>query len=202
MKLHSFQVFYILILMLAYQGENLDTSFNSQWTLSSPGFIFKPKDESLLFISQTLTESRLKCIYSCHSTTRCRIFEYDISSGRCRLFEGDLQTMDELAVDASYPQSIVGYIELDLKWFDAYGQSCTACQQSRYLSCVNDRCQCPSRTYFDGSVCRSQKLLGSRCIDSKECRQDLNHTCLPREQCGRKSFRMESNINSIVLSFS
>lgn len=164
------------------------------------GTFFQPKYEQAILISQILTNSRFHCIYLCQSDINCRIFDYGPLSRRCRLFEGELETMGDVVFDARRPQSIVGKIRLDSKHFDAYGQPCSSCQQSRYLSCVNGSCQCSPRTYFDGSICKSQKLLGSRCIAPRECRQDLSHTCLPREQCGRKfSFSNESDniVNSI-----
>lgn len=162
----------------------------SYWSLSSPGLVFKPKDEQALFISQTFTDSKVKCAFSCHSTIDCRIFDYDASSRRCRLFEGNVEVMGGLTGNTSYPQSVVGSIELNAELFGAHGQPCSSCQQNRFLSCINGSCQCPSRTYFDGSICQSQKVLGNRCVNATECRQDLNYTCLPRQQCGREFFRM------------
>jgi hypothetical protein len=44
----------------------------------------------------------------------------------------------------------------------------------------------PPDTFFNGSSCQSQKLLGADCNNSAECRADLNYTCLSRMQCGRK----------------
>ena len=87
---------------------------------------------------------------------------------------------------SSFNKSRVGSIKLNSNHFTNRGQSCSLCQGSRYLTCINGTCQCPTHTYFDGSICQSQKLIGGNCNNSMECRTDLNYTCLPRMQCGRK----------------
>lgn len=129
------------------------------------------------------------CAQLCHSTMECRILDFDAQSHRCRLFEGNFRTMGSLAVSLS-PQSRVGSITLLPEYFLNYGQMCSSCQGSRSLTCRNNTCQCPIRTYFDGSICQSKKILGNNCGNSTECRSDLNYTCLPRMQCGRMYYSL------------
>jgi hypothetical protein len=67
-----------------------------------------------------------------------------------------------------------------------YGRSCSYCEESRYLTCMNSSCQCQLHTYFDGSICRTQKLNGSGSTSDIECRNDLNLTCLSNMKYGCK----------------
>ena len=89
-------------------------------------------------------------------------------------------------IASSSSQSRVGSIKVRSEQFIYRGQPCSFCQGSRYLTCMNNTCQCPAHTFFDGTLCQSQKLLGADCNNNTECRLDQNYTCLPRQQCGRK----------------
>jgi hypothetical protein len=84
--------------------------------------------------------------------------------------------------------SAVGQIELYPEFFSAYGAPCSACVESRYLTCINSTCTCLRHTYWTGSICASQNLRGGQCISSNQCRADLNYTCLQFFQCGRKIY--------------
>jgi hypothetical protein len=136
-------------------------------------------------LADTTAESVSSCAQLCHSTAPCRIFDLDDQSHRCRIFEGNIATMGSIVASSS-SQSYVGSIQLNADQFVYHGQPCSSCPGSRYLTCVNSTCQCQPHTYFDGSICQSQTLLGSGCSNNTECRSDLNYTCLPRQQCGRK----------------
>lgn len=172
------------ILVLA-ESQNIPVSWQSSTNLSSSGFEFVPVNEPALLLSTTTTNSILNCVRLCHSTVQCRILDFDAQSHRCRLFQGNIRMMGSIVISSS-PQSRVGSIKLSSQHFLNYGQPCSSCQGNRYLTCMTGSCQCPVQTYFDGSICQSQKLLGNDCGNSMECRTDLNYTCLPRMQCGRK----------------
>ncbi|UJR20079.1 hypothetical protein I4U23_023211 [Adineta vaga] len=161
----------------------LQMIWQSKTKISDAGFKFSPIDEQSLFLFQYTASSLITCTTICHSTTRCRIFDYDDQTHQCRLFEGDLTTMGSIIVSSS-SQSRVGSIQMSGQQFLNVGQPCSFCQGNTYLICLNTTCQCPLHTYFDGIICRSQRLLGATCNTSRECRTDLNYTCLPRQQCG------------------
>ena len=162
--------------------------FWQSFTVISPsGCAFAPLDYSALFLTQSFVPSLLSCTRQCHSHSLCRLFDYDSLSTRCRLFQGDLTTMGQLIPSAS-SSSRVGSLRLSSDQFVNIGQPCSMCVGSRYLSCRNGTCQCPSNTFYDGSICQAQRLMGQSCQNASECRPDLNQTCLPRQQCGRKSF--------------
>ena len=178
-------VFTVGFIFVLAESQNIPLSWQSSTNLSSSGFEFSPMNEQALLLSITTTNSIINCVRLCHSTAQCRILDFDAQSHRCRLFQGNIRTMGSIVISSSL-QSRVGSIKLSPEYFLNYGQPCSSCQGSRYLTCENGSCQCPMHTYFDGSICQSQKLLGDDCDNSTECRIDLNYTCLPRMQCGRK----------------
>jgi hypothetical protein len=165
--------------------QSIPDGWQSSTNLSSNGFEFSPVDQQALLLASTTANSIFSCTQQCHTMTQCRIFDFDGQSNRCRLLEGNIATMGSIVVSAS-SQSRVGSIKLRSEQFVNLGQPCSSCLGSRYLTCANNTCQCPAHTYFDGSICQSQKLLGDDCGNNTECRNDLNYTCLPRMQCGCK----------------
>jgi len=167
--------------------ESIPVGWQSSTNLSSNGLEFSPVDQQALLLSINTANSIFSCTRLCHSNGRCRIFDFDGQSYRCRLFEGNITTMGSIVASSS-SQSRVGSIQIRPDQFTNHGQSCSFCQGNRYLTCLNGTCQCPTNTYFDGSICESQKLLGIDCGNTTECRNDLNYTCLSRMQCGRKYF--------------
>ncbi len=158
--------------------------WQSLLSLSNLGKIFFSEDEQDLLLSDINVQSLQICIQTCNANILCRIFDFDDQSNRCRLFEGDVDTMGSI-ITSSSSLSVVGTIQLTPEQFSSIGLSCSFCAYSRYLICINSTCQCPPRTYFDGSICHSQNLIGSQCINDTDCRSNLNLTCLPRKQCGR-----------------
>ncbi|CAF3771697.1 unnamed protein product [Adineta steineri] len=163
--------------------------WQSSMNLSPPGFQFLPINYQALFLSQINTMSFISCAQACHSNGNCRIFDYDAQSLLCRLFEGNIITMGSIVASSS-TQSRVGSKIYYAEQFINLGQACSLCVGSRYMRCINNTCQCEIHTYFDGSICQSQKLLGNVCTNSTECRSDLNYTCLPRQQCGPPSIQV------------
>ncbi|CAF1221759.1 unnamed protein product [Adineta steineri] len=170
-------------------GQSIPLDWQSSMNLSSPGFQFSPINYQALFLSQINTKSLFSCAQTCHSNGNCRIFDFNDQSLLCRLFQGNIITMGSI-VPSSSPQSRVGSRKYNVEQFLNHGQSCSLCEGSRYMRCINNTCQCEMNTYFDGLICQSQKLLGDVCMNSTECRHDLNYTCLPREQCGPPSIQI------------
>ncbi|CAF1228183.1 unnamed protein product [Adineta steineri] len=169
--------------------QSISLDWQSSMNLSTVGFQFLPINYQALFLSQINTKSLFFCAQACHSNGNCRIFDYDDQSLLCRLFEGNIITMGSIVASSS-AQSRVGSKKYYTEQFINLDQSCSLCEGSRYMRCINNTCQCEIHTYFDGSICQSQKLFGDACVNGTECRSDLNYTCLPRQQCGPPSIQV------------
>ncbi|CAF1256930.1 unnamed protein product [Adineta ricciae] len=170
----------------------LQTIWQSQTNVSEVGLEYSALDnQTLLF--QYSAKSLILCTAQCFATASCRIFDFNAQTRRCRLFEGDLSTSGSIIASTSM-QSRVGSIQVSPAQFAARGAPCSSCQGNRYLVCINATCQCPPHTYFDDSICKSQKLLGAKCNMSYACRTDLNYTCLPRKQCGPASLQLGTTV--------
>jgi hypothetical protein len=176
-----------LLLILVFEPiRAIPSEWQSSINISSPGLLFSPLDQQALFLAGVDVSSLFLCAQQCHCTGPCRIFDYDSHSSRCRLYQGDFTTMGQVISSAS-PWSRVGWKKILPEQFLSIGQPCSTCPGSRYLRCTNDSWQCHWYTYFDGSICQSQKLLGQPCQNTSECRSDLKYTCLSTMQCGRES---------------
>ncbi|CAF1141405.1 unnamed protein product, partial [Adineta steineri] len=57
-------------------------------------------------------------------------------------------------VASSSAQSRVGSKKYYTEQFINLDQSCSLCEGSRYMRCINNTCQCEIHTYFDGSICQ------------------------------------------------
>ena len=175
----------IFVLLRSPSLRAIPIDWQSSMNLSSPGFLFSPVNLSALFLLSNTLPSLISCALLCHSNGQCRIFDYDPQSRQCRLFQGNAATMGSLILSPSL-QSRVGSMKIDASQFVSFGQACSSCVGSRYLGCVSNTCQCPMNTYFDGSICRSQKLMDAQCGNNSECRSDLNYTCQLSMKCGGK----------------
>lgn len=178
---------FINYLFISVRSEYISVGWQTFIDFSGSGYEFSPKDMVALFLESISVNSTGLCAEKCHSMPLCRTFDFDPISCRCRIFQGDSDSTGSI-ISSFSSQSVVGSIAFNPAQFISYRQSCSFCQGSRYLQCINKTCQCQSNTYFDGSICRSQKLLGGTCINTTDCRIDRNYSCLPRQQCGRKYF--------------
>jgi hypothetical protein len=166
--------------------------------ISNPGHEFVPIDSShpplLIFTAKKL----LYCYLQCNQRIDCRTFDFDSSSQQCRLWDGDLTT-GSIVASPSKPQSVVGTIQLSSSnYVNINNQSCNACAQSRYETCDTNSttCQCPSNTFWNGSMCLAQLFQNQTCSQADACRSDLNLTCQPScdftYRCSaRKSFEFD-----------
>ncbi|CAF0826048.1 unnamed protein product [Adineta steineri] len=167
------------LIILLDGGSNID-QFN--FDICTAGLEFSPFDERILLF-ETNTDSLIRCAVQCDMTTRCRTFNFDRQTKDCYLYEGDIDSTG-LVVTSLSPPSVCGWIKLDMSNFANYGSPCSTCEDSRYLTCINATCQCQPHTFFNGSMCLSQKLNGTGCTSDNQCRNDLNLTCLSNVQCG------------------
>lgn len=163
------------------------SSFNdvrqSQVQLSNIGLEFIPIDQQAVLLSDVNVSTRISCAQMCHFQTLCRTFNYDIQLKRCRLYESEIDGSGSILSTVS-SQSQVGSIVMAEGDFSSRGQACFACEYSRYLICINSTCQCQPHTFFNGTICRSQKLTNASCTSDIQCRNDLNLLCLANMQCG------------------
>ncbi|CAF0780857.1 unnamed protein product [Adineta steineri] len=169
--------------MISQKVKTNENSWQAFIDLSNVGLEFSPFDEQALLLSETTTDLVVNCAQICLTIVECRIFNFDIQTKHCRLYEGDIDTTGSIITSVS-SQSICGSFQMTMNDFVDYGRPCSMCDHNRYLICINSSCQCQSHTYFDGSICRSQKLNGARCGSDVECRNDINLTCLMNIECG------------------
>ena len=151
--------------------------------LSNMGFQFSPNDEEAVRLLERNANTIAQCAQICHWHALCRTFNFDSQSKRCRLYENDIDETDSVVLTTSV-QTVVGSIQMREEDFSNRGLACSACENSRYLVCIGSTCQCQPHTFFNGSVCRSQKTTGGSCTNDLHCRHDLNLTCLSNMQCG------------------
>lgn len=178
--------FFIGLSIMIFHLEVNGNIWQIYFDLSNKGLEFSPFDQqTLLFIDNT--KSILFCVQKCFTVINCRSFNFDIQTKYCRLYEGDIDNTGFIISSLS-SQSVCGSIKLDSNDFLDYGRSCSSCENSRYLTCINSTCQCQYHTYFDGSICRSQKFNGSQCTNDIECRNDMNLTCHSNMQCSCKYY--------------
>ncbi len=149
--------------------------------MSVMGWEFVSVDSSLPPLFTCTAKTRLYCSLECNKRIDCRTFDYDGDSRQCRLWDGDITTGSIVASPAK-PQSSVGTIQiLPSLYVNIHNQSCDKCAQSRYETCDTNSstCQCPSKTFWNGSICLPQLLRNQICSRMDDCRLDLNLTCQP-----------------------
>ena len=172
------RLIFILYLIAASRSQTAVLGSQSFISLSELGREFFPTDEQAVFILKKNTNSITTCAQICLSVTGCRTLNFDTGTKLCRLYEGDIDATGSIIASRSV-QSLVGSIKLTAEDFSNQGRPCSFCEDNRYLTCVNSTCQCQSHTFFNGTICQSQKLTGAGCTNDIHCRNDINLTCLP-----------------------
>ena len=168
----------LLILLLVIVILPSNAEYQSRMILSSVGMEFQSQNNIQLLSTKTM-QTMTSCALACHQLSSCRTFDYDSVSQRCRLFEGD-STTGSIITSAS-STSLVGSILISSTlYLSTHNQPCQACQENRYEICVTNTstCQCPSHTYWDGSICALQLFGNDQCNFIDSCRSDLDLICL------------------------
>lgn len=150
--------------------------------ISSLGYEFIPADTSYPPLLTLTIKKLLYCHAECNKHMNCRTFDYDASTKQCRLWDVDSITTGSIVLSSSKPQSSVGSIRLlPSIYANMHNQSCDRCDLSRYEICDTNtsRCQCPPKTFWNGSICLAQLLYNQTCSSDDVCRSDLNLTCQP-----------------------
>ncbi|CAF3673924.1 unnamed protein product [Rotaria socialis] len=154
--------------------------FQSRIYLTAFGTAFQPRSPIEILSSSSQIQSLFRCAMQCNQNRQCCTFDYNYLPLVCRLFEGELSTGNILYNITS--SSRIGAILYDvtIQSYSSYGQTCEQCGMgiNRYLQCINDTCQCPPDTFWNGQMCLNQLYNGSNCNYSlPSCRQDLNLSC-------------------------
>ena len=105
----------------------------------------------------------------------------------CRLYEGSVDTGSVIASGSL--TSCVGSVRLQSQFFNAYGQQCEQCANSRYLVCSpdnNNTCRCPKNTFWNGAQCKNQAYEDVNCTNSEWCRGDAGFNCSNLRFCTGK----------------
>lgn len=178
------RLFELAILFSVYLLSNQQQNhiFQSSLYLTPFGTQFQPSNSIELLGTFSNIRSILRCTMLCNQNRQCRTFDYDQSSLVCRLFEGELVS-GTIVYNSTPMTSRIGAINYNTTiiptLYSAYNQTCDQCTDggNRYLQCINNICQCPINTYWNGQMCANQVFNGSNCSSASTCRQDLNLTC-------------------------
>jgi hypothetical protein len=172
----------VLFFIIPVSHQQQSQSFESSIQLTAFGTAFQPRNPIELLGTSSNVRSLLRCAMQCNQNRQCRTFDYDRSSLICHQFEGDISTGTILNSSVSLSSRIgsIRYNTTDaLQQYSSYNQTCDQCGIgiNRYLQCINNTCQCPTNTYWNGQMCSNQLYTGAKCNSSSACRQDLNLTC-------------------------
>ena len=168
-------LFALFMMMMAIGSTS--SFYQSTVTLSALGTEYQPRDQLDLLQTSTVL-SKLSCLSACNEQPLCRTLDFDSVSGRCRLFSGDLNTGS--IISSSSSTSLTGSVRLTPSLFaPTHNQPCQTCTFSRYEVCSTNTstCQCPPRSFWDGSMCMAQRYRNQSCSQIDACRSDLNLTC-------------------------
>jgi hypothetical protein len=172
------QLFLVAVCVFTIKTSRQDNSVSD---LTTMGWEFVSYDTSYPSLFTFTTTKKLYCSLECNKRIDCRTFDFDANSRQCRLWDVD-QTKGSIVVSSTKPRSSVGTIRLSASIYaNSHNQSCDKCVQSRYEICntSSNTCQCPSKTYWNGSMCLVQLLSNQIYSQVNICRSDLYLTCQP-----------------------
>ncbi len=173
-------IFYILLILTYPTLSQIDLP-QSYILMSDLGYYFKPI-QTVEWRNDMLISSLTECIHQCNQDFLCRTFDYNVQPNWCRLFQVE-PSPGQIIYDSSLI-SQVGYVQLFSDLYLTFNQTCDYCIRERYLICVDDSCQCPWNTFWDGSICQKQKYAGSFCTSNNECWSYVyNLTCALANLC-------------------
>ena len=171
-------MFYVFLSILTLLHRS--NQFQSNADISNFGYTFVPFDSTVNPFMTSTQRSFIRCYAQCNQRMTCRTFDFDQDSGQCRLWSDDLTTGSIVAVPLK-PRSKAGTIKFTPYVYAAtHNQPCWKCADSRYEVCSSTTatCQCPSMTFWNGTVCLPQRYRYQSCSTLDTCRSDLNLECL------------------------
>jgi hypothetical protein len=172
-------LFFLVVGLLFFTQPSIEDRSTSD--ISGLGKKFVPFDTSYPPLLTFTAQKLLYCYLECNKLIDCRTFDFDGNTRQCRLWDVDTTT-GSIVASPSTPQLSVGSIQLSPSTYaNIYNRSCNTCTESRYVKCntSSNTCQCPSKTFWNGSMCLSQLLRNQICSQTGVCRSDLNLTCQP-----------------------
>ncbi|CAF4222114.1 unnamed protein product, partial [Adineta steineri] len=114
-------------------------------------------------------------------------------------YTGSLDT--GIIVKCSSLTSRVGGLYYYLSLYDVYNQICDphVLPSNRYLICVNNVWQCPTNTFWNGSMCLNQVYYGDSCTMNEACRHDIGLQCSSDcQKCLCNSTASWNNISCVI----
>jgi hypothetical protein len=153
-------------------------TFQSIMTLQEIGTDFIPANPIELITNYTNLPTLISCFNKCNMNPFCRTFVSDNTSPFvCRLYQGSIETGTIIASLSSTSQ--VGGVHYDASLYTSYNQICNPNIPpfDRYLTCNNRSWDCPTGTYWNGSMCVNQIYYQTSCNMNKVCREDIGLTC-------------------------
>ena len=152
--------------------------YQSLMTIQAVGTDFIPANHIELIATYQNIFTLLSCYQKCNFNPLCRTFVSDISSPfTCRLYEGSIDTGTISSSLSSTSQ--VGGIYYESSLYKTYNQSCdqNPSLSNRYLICNNGLWQCPTDSFWNGSMCLNKVYYQASCNTDLECREDIYLSC-------------------------
>jgi hypothetical protein len=169
------QTFFYIFFLFIYSAISQIDLPQSHIFISDFGYYFKPIQIGE-WLNDMFVSSLEECIHQCNQDPLCRTFDYNVQPNWCRLFEVE-PSPEQIIHDLSLISQL-GYVQLFSDLYSAFNQTCERCIYERYLICIDDSCQCPWNTFWNGLICQKQKYAGSFCISNNECWTNIyNLTC-------------------------
>lgn len=191
----------IIFLCMILMGNGFDPM---KFSMSQPGHRFEPANSVEFLSIFTNVRSTISCAMMCYRNNLCRTFNFDLISKACRLFEGSLDTGSLLP---NFPSTVVGWINIDPSMFTSYNATSSRCVNNRFLdsTSVSGRCECPTHTFWNGSMCLNERYAGASCSGTKWCRTELWLNCISSMCVGKACvsvvmFCLQSLSSSLVFS--
>jgi hypothetical protein len=152
--------------------------FQSIMILQGTGTDFIPANPIELITTYTDLPTLISCYIKCNMDPLCRTFVSNITwPFVCRLYQGSIDTGTVVATYS--PTSQVAGLRYDASLYGVYNQGCdlNLPPLDRYLICINGSWNCPTGTYWNGSMCINQVYYESSCNANKTCRDDIGLIC-------------------------
>jgi hypothetical protein len=161
--------------------------YPAQFTLSTAGNRFQAENTLEILSTFSSIGTISPCAMLCYRNSLCRTFDFDSYSRQCRLFEASVDTG---TIVSSVSTTVVGWIEMEPSLFNLYNASSDQCVDNRFLNSETSSgwCECPIRTFWNGSMCLNQRFDGDSCTNDTWCRTDLSIHCLASICVGKTFF--------------
>jgi hypothetical protein len=148
-----------LLILFLYLHTPYSYAYQSVVSLQGDKTDFQPANPVELLQILYNISSIMQCFMNCHVNVQCRTFVYQSETQECFLYEGSIET-GNVITSSDGISSTVGGLIYNAESFQGYGLTCDYCSSSRYLTCVNNVCQCLPNTFWNGTMCLNQAYFG------------------------------------------